>query len=216
MLRGAATPATQDIKDVEPKVDCLRTTAYTIPTDQPESDGTLTWTQTTLVVVRISAGDVEGLGYSYADKATACLIHELLKNVVIGKSALDIPAAWSRMNQAIRNLGRPGICSMAIAAVDNALWDLKARLLDLPLVMLLGAARDSVPIYGSGGFTSYSIAQLVGQLSGWASDGIPRVKMKIGRNAHKDPDRVRAARDAVGEDVDLYVDANGAYTANRP
>ena len=59
------------------------------------------------------------------------------------------------MVAAIRNLGRPGISSMAIAAVDNALWDLKARILDLPLVSLLGQVRTAVPIYGSGGFTSY-------------------------------------------------------------
>jgi L-alanine-DL-glutamate epimerase-like enolase superfamily enzyme len=116
------------------------------------------------------------------------------------------------MVRQIRNLGRPGICSMAIAAVDVALWDLKARLLDLPLWRLLGAVRDSVPIYGSGGFTSYDDARLAAQLSGWVDRGIPRVKMKVGAEPARDPLRVRRARLAIGSDAELFVDANGAYT----
>src|SRR5205823_12411941 len=89
------------------------------------------------------------------------------------------------------NLGRPGIVSMAISAVDSALWDLKARLLDLPLITLLGAAREAVQVYGSGGFTSYSNEQLTAQLGGWVEQGIPRIKMKIGRDAKADRGRVR-------------------------
>jgi L-alanine-DL-glutamate epimerase-like enolase superfamily enzyme len=119
------------------------------------------------------------------------------------------------MRHAIRNLGRPGIASMAIAAVDTALWDLKARLLNLPLVTLLGAVRDSIPIYGSGGFTSYSLEQLQEQLGGWADQGIRMVKMKIGRNPAADVERVRRAREAIGREVELFVDANGAYTRKQ-
>src|SRR5207237_7802064 len=115
----------------------------------------------------------------------------------------------------IRNLGRPGIASMAISAVDTALWDLKARLLDLPLVTLLGAVRASVPVYGSGGFTSYSMAQLQEQLVGWVADGISRVKMKIGRHPADDLSRMRAARAAIGPRAELFVDANGAYTRKQ-
>ena len=85
---------------------------------------------------------------------------------------MSVPARWSEMRHAIRNLGRPGICSMAIAAVDTALWDLKAKLLNLPLVSLLGMAQPSVEIYGSGGFTSYTIDQLQKQLGGWVEQGI--------------------------------------------
>lgn len=124
---------------------------------------------------------------------------------------MNVTACWELMHQRIRNLGRPGIASMAIAAVDSALWDLKAKLLDLPLVTLLGQVRDAVPIYGSGGFTSYSIEQLRNQLGGWVHQGIPRVKMKIGRDAAADIERVRAAREAIGLNTELFVDANGAY-----
>jgi len=189
----------------------IEVSTYTVPTDFPESDGTLEWDSTTLVLVQAAAGDKIGLGYTYANSATADLIHHLLSRVVEGHDAMAIPTCWNAMVRRIRNLGRPGIASMAISAVDSALWDLKARLLNLPLVKLLGTARDSVPIYGSGGFTSYSEEQLQNQLAGWVNQSIPRVKMKIGRDARADLDRVRAARQAIGADAELFVDANGAY-----
>jgi len=128
------------------------------------------------VVVRASAGNRTGLGYTYADTSTAKLIHDLLSEVVEGQDAMATTATWNTMVGRTRNLGRPGIVSMAISAVDSALWDLKAHLLGLPLVSLLGAVRQSVPIYGSGGFTSYSTEQLQKQLEGWVDRGIPRVK----------------------------------------
>ena len=127
------------------------------------------------------------------------------------RDALTPPAAWRAMVGAVRNLGRPGIASSAIAAVDVALWDLKARLLDLPLVQLLGAVREAIPVYGSGGFTSYPVARLQAQLGGWVDQGIDMVKMKVGSQPARDPERVRAARSAIGPKAELFVDANGAY-----
>ncbi len=197
------------------KIREMSVAAYTVPTDFPESDGTLAWNETTVVLVSASAGDRVGIGYTYADAATAQLINGTLLPLVRGKDAMSVAACWSEMRHAIRNLGRPGICSMAIAAVDSALWDLKAKLLNLPLVSLLGAAQASVEIYGSGGFTSYSIEQLQKQLGGWVEQGIKAVKMKIGRDPDKDVARVRAAREAIGPDAALYVDSNGAYSRKQ-
>jgi len=196
-------------------IEQLAISAYTIPTDSPESDGTYSWDKTTIVVVEASAGGKQGIGYSYADLATAKLIQEMLAEVVQGRDAMDVPGCWLAMVQAIRNLGRPGVSSMAISAVDAALWDLKARLMDVALVTLLGATRESAPIYGSGGFTSYSREQLQRQLGDWVASGIPRVKMKIGRNAKDDLVRVREAREAIGPETELFVDANGAYSRKQ-
>ena len=193
-------------------IENLAVSAYTVPTDFPESDGTITWDKTTIVIVEATAGGKHSLGYSYADVATATLINELLKDIVVGKDAMSVPGIWKEMVHAIRNLGRPGISSMAIAAIDSSLWDLKARLLDVPLVTLLGAVRDGTPVYGSGGFTSYSREQLQRQLGDWVADGIPRVKMKVGRNPDDDPTRVANAREAIGAATELFVDANGAYS----
>ncbi|HXH14287.1 MAG TPA: hypothetical protein VNP04_31565 [Alphaproteobacteria bacterium] len=179
-----------NIKDSRAAVERLDVTAYRIPADAPESDGTLAWDHTTIVLVEAAANGVSGLGYTYADAATARLIEAQLADIVQGCDAMAVPGTWGAMVQAIRNLGRPGIASMAIAAVDTALWDLKARLLGLPLVTLLGSVREGVPIYGSGSFTSYSIAELQQQLGGWVASDISRVKMKIGRHPADDLDRV--------------------------
>jgi len=189
----------------------LEVGAYTIPTDAPESDGTIAWDSTTVVVVEATAGDERGLGYAYADAAAARLIEGTLAGVVQGRDAMAVPGAWQAMVAAVRNVGRPGIASSAIAAVDVALWDLKARLLGLPLAALLGQVRDGVEVYGSGGFTSYDVARLQEQLAGWTRAGIQRVKMKVGREPAHDPARVAAARTAIGPEAELFVDANGAY-----
>jgi L-alanine-DL-glutamate epimerase-like enolase superfamily enzyme len=200
---------------VQAPVEELEVAAYTVPTDAPEADGTLAWEATTIVVVHASGGGETGLGYTYADESTAKLVESKLSDVVRGRDAMAPQAAWEAMVGAIRNLGRPGISSMAIAAVDLALWDLKARLLGLPLCRLLGMAHDRVPVYGSGGFTAYSNERLTSQLAGWAHQGIPRVKMKVGSSPVDDPARVRAAREAIGDGTELFVDANGAYTRKQ-
>lgn len=189
---------------------------YTVPTEQPEADGTLQWDKTSLVVVRPTlCNGITGLGYAVADASTGKLARDVLVDVVVGMDVRDSGATWQAMVRRIRNLGRPGISSMAIAAIDIALWDTKARAYDTPLFRLLGAVRNAVPIYGSGGFTSYTESELCDQLSGWAERGIPRVKMKIGKDrgesSQEDLARIRAVRGAIGDDVELFVDANGAY-----
>lgn len=192
-------------------IEKLQVTACKIPTDAPESDGTFEWNATTIVIVEAFGAGAIGLGYTYADTSTAVLIRDYLSHQVIGTDAMDVRSAWTTMVHSIRNLGRPGISSMAIAAVDIALWDLKAHALQLPLVSLLGKSRDSVPAYGSGGFTSYSLQRLRQQLGKWASAGMRFVKMKIGRDPAHDIERVAAAREAIGSNSQLFVDANGAY-----
>ncbi|MGN6473376.1 MAG: enolase C-terminal domain-like protein [Mycobacteriales bacterium] len=193
-------------------IDGVSAAAYQIPTEQPESDGTLEWDSTVLVVAEVTAGGSTGLGYTYAHQAAVPLIEDKLASTIKGRDAFDVAAANTLMVHAVRNLGATGVASMAISAVDIALWDLKARLLDVPLVVAIDAVHDTTPIYGSGGFTSYDGKQVAEQLSGWVDAGIPRVKIKVGRDGEQDLKRLAAARAAIGSDVELYVDANGAYT----
>jgi L-alanine-DL-glutamate epimerase-like enolase superfamily enzyme len=157
-------------------IEKIDVSAYTIPTDLPEADGTFSWEQTTLVLAEITAGGKTGIGFTYADIATAVLIKTVLSAIIRNRDAMDVEGAWNALVHSIRNLGRPGVASMAISAVDNALWDLKSKLLDLPLVCLLGSVREGIPVYGSGGFTSYTVDQLQTQLSDWVHSGIRRVK----------------------------------------
>jgi len=198
-----------------PKIERVDVSVYRVPTDGPESDGTLAWDSTTLVLVELASGGMSGLGFSYASKSTAVLIREKLESRVVGHNALDVQGIWDGMVQFVRNLGRPGISSMAIAAVDIALWDLKARLLQQPLVKLLGQVRPCVSAYGSGGFTSYSLQRLQEQLGAWAQSGLRAVKMKIGREPQRDVERVRVGHEAIRDRAELFVDANGAYSCKQ-
>ncbi len=203
------------MRDSEAPIERINARAYKIPTEQPESDGTLEWDATTLVVVHAHAGGRRGMGFTYADAAAARLIEERLARHLQGRDAFATAACWDEMVREVRNLGAPGLCSMAISAVDIALWDLKAKLLDAPLVSLLGQARRRVPVYGSGGFTSYSVPQLERQLGNWTAAGLHAVKMKIGRQPDQDLPRVRAVRDAIGNGPEIFVDANGAYSRKQ-
>lgn len=185
--------------------------AFCIPTDAPEADGTLEWDKTTIVLVEIEAGGRKGMGYSYAAASAVEAIGSTLAPLLHGRSAFAIPEHWQTMVRAVRNIGWRGVAACAISAIDVALWDLKARILELPLASLFGQARDEVAIYGSGGLTSYSICRLRDQLGRWvAEEGCRFVKMKVGAQPQEDLDRVRAAREAIGE-AELFVDANGAY-----
>jgi L-alanine-DL-glutamate epimerase-like enolase superfamily enzyme len=192
-------------------IDAVEASARTIATDAPESDGTLEWDSTTIVLVRVFAGEHAGLGYTYGDASIAELAEGKLAEVVRGRDPMDVQGAWAAMRDAMRNAGAVGAGAMAISALDIALWDLKARILGVSLCSLLGRAHEGVEIYGSGGFTSYDDQQLAAQLGGWAADGLARVKMKVGRDPEHDEHRLGVAREAIGDDVELMVDANGAY-----
>jgi L-alanine-DL-glutamate epimerase-like enolase superfamily enzyme len=216
----AARQAGSEARVTGPEVTALDAAVYVIPTDAPEADGTLAWDKTTMVVVTAKAGNERGLGWSYTAAAAATLVGELLADVVTGRDAFDVAGTAEAMARQVRNVGRPGVAAMAISAVDIALWDLKARLLGVALSSLLGRARDTVPVYGSGGFTSYSDNQTREQLSGWVEkQRIPRVKIKIGESwgseERRDLARVRLAREVIGPDAELYVDANGGYTTGQ-
>ncbi len=192
-------------------IERLDASAYRVPTEERESDGTFEWDATTLVVVEVSAGGACGLGYTYGEATIARLVANVLAEVVTGHDAMAIGSAYARMGARARNAMRPGLATMAISAIDVALSALKATLLGVSLATLLGLSRSVVPIYASAGFTSYELAELQTQLRGFRDAGISRVKMKVGREPAGDRGRVRAARAAIGDGVELFVDANGAY-----
>ncbi len=203
-----------------PAVEEVVTGVHDVPTDRPEGDGTLTWSSTTVVTVRVRAGGHQGLGWTYAGTGAAATVRDKLSGVVCGQSTADVAAINEAMVRACRNLGVPGEVACAISAVDVALWDLKARLLDVSLADLFGRARHDVPVYGSGGFTTYDDATTTAQLEHWVGEWhLPRVKIKIGESwgadTRRDLARVALARKVIGDGVELFVDANGAYSRKQ-
>jgi len=202
------------------RISAVACTVYDIPTDRPEADGTLAWSVTTMVTATVAAGGCVGLGWTYAGAGCKAVIDHQLAGVLHGRDPMDLPGLWEAMVRACRNLGRPGVVSCAISAVDIALCDLKARLLDVAVATLVGRCRDTVAVYGSGGFTTYDEATTRAQLQRWVQElAIPRVKIKIGESwgsqQRRDLARVELVRDTVGPDVEVYVDANGGYSRKQ-
>ena len=200
-------------------VTAVRTAVYRFPRPTPEADGTLSWDATTAVTVELDAGGCTGLGWTYSSAAAATLLDDLLGEVLRGRDALDVPGAAAAVHRAGRNLGTRGLYAQAQSAADIALWDLKARLLGVGLADLFGRVRDRVPVYGSGGFTTFDDAQLAEQVAGWLAAGCTAVKIKIGESwgtrTERDLARVRRLRELAGDGVALMVDANGGYSPGQ-
>jgi L-rhamnonate dehydratase len=195
-----------------PTVDEVRVTTLSVPTEGgPESDGTLTWDSTGVVLVEVAAGEVGGLGWTYASAAAGAVVRGTLASALQGAEVEDVPACWMAMRRAVRNDGDAGLAAAAISAVDVALWDRFARARGVPLAVAAGTFRRAVPIYGSGGFCSDDDARLRAELEGWLAAGADKVKLKVGADPADDPRRVAFAREVIGPDVALFVDANGAY-----
>jgi L-alanine-DL-glutamate epimerase-like enolase superfamily enzyme len=192
------------------RITDIKVDSYSVPTDEPESDGTFEWDKTIIIIVRINAGGHAGLGYTYGDLSTAVFIRENLKPVILGKDVFS-SSLWDELRMKCRNLGIPGIGSMAVSAVDIALWDLRGRMLGMPVYILAGRQKEKIAAYGSGGFTSYSDERLEKQFEKWLSEGVSMFKMKIGREKNKDEARINFARHVIGENNLLFIDANGAY-----
>ncbi|CAN5662501.1 enolase C-terminal domain-like protein [soil metagenome] len=202
-----------------PTVDRVDVEVYTVDTSGPEADGTLHWDSTTAVVVHLVAGEVAGIGWTYSSSAAAAVIRDELAGVIIGRDPMDIAGAWEAMRRQCRNFGTKGLVMQALSAVDIALWDLKARLRDQPLSELFGQTRASVPIYGSGGFTTLTDSELAHQVETWQTAGCAAMKIKIGQDwgaeISRDLQRVEQLREFAGAGTELMVDANGGYTVGQ-
>ncbi|ADP84518.1 enolase C-terminal domain-like protein [Pseudofrankia inefficax] len=203
----------------DPRLEGLTAAVYRFPTDRPEADGTLTWDATTAVAVTLRAGGRTGVGWTYGAPAAATVIADHLAEALHGLRVWDIAAGWSAMHRACRNIGTRGVTMMAISAVDVAWWDLKARMLGVPLTTLFGQCREAVPVYGSGGFTTLDDAQLAEQVAGWQAAGTTSLKIKIGEaggtRIDRDLARVARLRELAGDSAQLMVDANGGYTVGQ-
>lgn len=170
-----------------------------------------------IITVKLHAGGLTGHGYAYTigrgGRGLHALVEHDLAPLLVGRDATDIEALWRLMWQRLLYVGRGGLASFAIAALDIALWDLRGLREKKPLYALLGAQARDIPAYGSGVDLPKPLPGLLSQTAGFLARGLPGVKVKIGKaDPHEDEARVGAVRKLVGDDVDLMVDANMAWS----
>lgn len=174
------------------------------------------------VLVRTDAG-LEGTGFTstlaHGDRAITQIIDELYAPKLLGRDPLDTQALWHDLYWSDAHwIGRLGVTQMALAAVDIALWDLKAKYCNLPLWKLVGGHKPGrVPSYNTdGGWLNFDVARLIDEMQRIVGEGWRGVKMKVGKDdPREDLARVAAARAAIGDEIDLMIDVNQRWDRTR-
>jgi len=194
-------------------IDNVRVAAYEVPTDRPESDGTLKWKATTCVICEVTAGKVTGLGYTYSDASIARLINSKLASLVIGKDAFATAALHQVLKHELRNLGDVGLGAMAVSALDVALWDALAIASGQKLAAMLGGEAKPVRAYNSSGLGLMGPQATAEEALKLLEGGFSGVKLRLGYPTLEDDVAVaRAVRKAVPDHVAIQTDYNQALT----
>ena len=202
------------------KIEGISTAYYRLPLEPMGDAGHGAIDSEEIVTVKMRAGGLEGHGYAYTigrgARAVRALIDHDLAPLLLGRDASAIQALWDLMWQRLLYVGRGGLASFAIAALDIALWDLRGLRENKPLYRLLRATPKDIPAYGSGVDLPKPLHELLRQTESFLKRGLPGVKVKIGkREAREDEERVAAVRKLIGDRIDLMVDANMAWSAEE-
>ena len=204
-----------------PKIQSVSVCVVRIPLDNVTAFATRTVSARDYCLVKVrSAQGAEGIGFCYAGSTAGNIakaaVEELLAPKLVGQESLRVEGLWQELYQESLLQGRAGSVMRGISILDTALWDLNARAAKLPLHLYLGAnVTETVPAYASGGYylagkTPKLLAQ---EMASYVKAGFKAVKMKVGRLSPKEEEvRIRAARDAVGPDIHLMLDANNAWS----
>lgn len=174
------------------------------------------------VVVDVSTNQgIHGIGVTYHEvggEAIREFIQYAIAPKMVGRSPFETETLYEENFHYMRGVGRKGLAYCAYSAVDVALWDIKGKALGMPLYRLLGGTNPCVPIYGSGGWTSYSTEELVAEAKMMVARGYKKIKLKVGvdggRNPSEDVRRVAAVREAIGPDIGFMLDANNVWRAS--
>ncbi len=220
------------------RITDVRTIAVEVALPEPVYDANYTMATKPALLVEIETDEgLVGLGeaahFGGPMASTAQVIEHELRSYLIGEDAGNIEYLWEMMHRRAYKHARGGIVIAAISGIDIALWDLRGKKADLPLWKLLGGYRNQVPAYATGGFYAEGkgVGELVREMEAYVAHGFRAVKMKVGRNAGielsplrvmdnrgrcevtlaQDIERVAAVRQAIGPDIKLMVDANGAW-----
>jgi len=200
------------------KIRDVQTTRLSLPLKDPIADSTHTLPSIDWILVDVHTdsgltGHAHMLTFDYGPELLMGVVNNELKDVVIGMDPTMIEKVWNACWNRVEYVGQTGVAAWGIAAVDIALWDILGKSLNCPVHKLLGAHREEVPIYGSGGWLSYSLDQLLEETGNYVKRGFTTVKMKVGsREIGRDVERVRAVREAIGPKIQLMIDANQAWS----
>ncbi|HEX8597198.1 MAG TPA: mandelate racemase/muconate lactonizing enzyme family protein [Chloroflexia bacterium] len=202
------------------KIEHIETGYYRLPLEPMGDAGHGFINSEELITLKLRAEGLEGHGYSYTigrgGQAIRALIDHDIAPLLIGQDASNIQGLWELMWQRLLYVGRGGLASFAIAAVDIALWDLYGLREQKPLYALFGAESREIPAYGSGVDLPKPLDQLLAQVEGFMQRGLPGVKVKLGRHdPQEDEERVGAVRKLIGDGIDLMVDANMTWTTEQ-
>ena len=202
------------------KIERIETAYYRLPLEPMGDAGHGAIDTEELITLTLHAEGLQGHGYSYTigrgGRAVRALIDEDIAPLLEDQDARDIRELWDFMWRRLLYVGRGGLAAFAIAAVDVALWDLYGVREEKPLYKLIGAGAREIPAYGSGVDLPKPLDGLLRQTEGFLERGYPGVKVKIGRpDPRDDEERVGAVRRLIGDDVDLMVDANMAWTTEE-
>jgi L-alanine-DL-glutamate epimerase-like enolase superfamily enzyme len=202
------------------RIEAIESAYYRLPLEAMGDAGHGAIDSEEIVTVKLRAGGLEGHGYAYTigrgGRAVQALIEHDLAPLLLGRDAAGIAELWDLMWQRLLYVGRGGLASFAIAALDIALWDLRGLRERKPLYRLLNASSKEIPAYGSGVDLPKPMDALLNQTEGFLARGLPGVKVKIGKlDPKEDEARVAAVRKLIGGGIDLMVDANMAWSAGE-
>lgn len=202
------------------QIEGIDTAYYRLPLEPMGDAGHGAIDAEDLITLTLHADGLTGHGYSYTigrgGQAVRALIDHDLTPLLLGEDASEIQHLWDLMWRRLLYVGRGGLVSFAIAAVDVALWDLYGAREEKPLYKLFGAESREIPAYGSGVDLPKSLDELLEQTEDFLDKGFPGVKVKVGRDdPREDEERVGAVRKLIGDDVDLMIDANMSWNADE-
>ncbi|MET3125647.1 L-alanine-DL-glutamate epimerase-like enolase superfamily enzyme [Arcicella rosea] len=180
---------------------------------KPISDATHTLTEISFLVLRIETtngiiGESYLLSFQYSPRAIAGALKDV-GEMLIGEQVFDTVKVFEKLNHANEYFGMEGINRWAQAAYNIAMWDAWCKILNQPIWKVFGSSRSEVPIYGSGGWISYSTEELIDEVSNYKARGFKAVKIKVGKpDWQEDLERLKLVREAVGNDINIMMDAN--------
>ena len=201
------------------KITAVTPTTVSVPIDRPTAIATRALGSREYVLVTVETDEgLSGVGFTYAGtvggESTAAFVSAALAPLLVGADAALIGRHWAAMYQEVLLTGRRGAALRAISAVDTALWDLLGKATGMPLARLLGAVADEVPAYASGGYyrPGDPLEHIREEMTFYRERGFTDYKIKVGGVAlAADVERVRAAREAIGPEGRLALDANNAW-----